>query len=322
MRKTTALIAAIALLGSLTACAGSNTVDGCSPGLSSGPASTLIKSKGALGTAPAVSIPTPLYAKTSQVSQLIAGKGRPVETGQAVLLQVSTYNARTGRLVQPQDYSANSIVPFTIGNTADAHFISAGLQCAKVGSRIAIIGTAADSHHSQADSNSGLAKNDSLIYVIDVLKSFMAKADGANQIPVNGLPTVVTTANGTPGISIPDGPAPTTTKVEVLKLGSGAVVKKGSVVNVKYTAVDWATIPAERKVFDSTWTTKTSTFLQIGASSVVSGLSSGLEGKRVGSQVLIVLPPKDDVAQSPSQSAPVPPTDTPGVYVVDILGIA
>jgi hypothetical protein len=70
VRKTTALIAAIALLGGLTACASGtgNSASGgsdCSPVVSSGPASSLVTAKRELGMPPIVKFSTPLYTKTT-----------------------------------------------------------------------------------------------------------------------------------------------------------------------------------------------------------------------------------------------------------------
>ncbi len=47
------------------------------------------------------------------------------------------------------------------------------------------------------------------------------------------------------------------------------------------------------KVFDSTWTKKTTATFPIGRGQVISGWDKGLVGKTVGSQILLVIPPDE-----------------------------
>ncbi|MBG6107927.1 FKBP-type peptidyl-prolyl cis-trans isomerase [Frigoribacterium sp. CG_9.8] len=316
MRKTTALIAAIALLGSLTACASSTeaSIAGCDRSLTSGAASSVVAATGKFGAAPKVTFPTPLYSATSQVSTIIAGTGAPIGAGQPVILEVTILNGANGTPLQTTSYNATGGSLITAGKSAFPA-VSLGLECAQVGSRIAIVGSAKDSHGGTADATNGIGKNDSFVYVVDVKDAFLAKADGDDQIPVNGMPAVVLTAEGTPGISVPASAAPKTAKVNVLKKGSGETVKSEQFVAVKYTAIGWGT----KTVFDSTWTDRQASILQVGTASVSTGLSTALIGQTVGSQVLAVLPPK---AAATADGAGKAPTDDAAVYVVDILGIA
>lgn len=315
MRKSTALIAAIALLGGLTACSGeASSVAGCDPAISSGAASALVKAPGTLGSAPEVSFPSPLYTKTSQASTIISGKGDAITAGQPVLLDVTIVNGVNGTPLQKTSYSANGGSLITAGKSTFPA-ISEGLECAQVGSRIAIVGTPKDSHNGAADPANGIGKNDSFVYVVDVKGAFLAKADGDDQIPVNGMPAVVLTADGTPGISVPDHKAPKSAVVNVLKKGEGAKVKSDQFVVVKYTGIGWNS----KTVFDSTWTDHQATVIQVGSDTVSPGLNKALIGQRVGSQILAVLPPKDAAIADGSGKAP---ADDAAVYVVDILGIA
>ncbi len=314
MRKTTALIAALALLASLTACASGPGSNGCDPVAAAGDASSVVTATGKLGKAPTVNFPTPLYTTTNQKSELIAGKGAPIQNGQPVALDVTILNGTTGKVIQATSYSATSFSLVTVGKST-IPAITEALQCATVGSRVAIVGTAKDSHNGQADTTNNIGKNDAFVYIVDVKGAYLAKADGADQIPQNGLPPVVTTADGTPGISIPSSAAPTSLEVEVLKQGSGAKAKNGDYLIVQYTGVSWV----DKTVFDSTWQTHQASVVQLGSQSLSTGLSKALTGQRVGSQVLVVAPPKDAAVADGSGKAPANAT---AVYVVDILGIA
>ncbi len=316
MRKTTALIAAIALLGSLTACSGGtgSSTAGCDSVMTSGTASSAVTATGRFGLAPKVEFPTPLYAKASQVSTIIPGKGAPISAGQPMILEVTIMNGANGTPLQKTSYNATGGILITAGKSTFPA-VSLGLECARVGSRVAIVGSAKDSHKGVGDAASGIGKDDSFVYVVDVKSAFLPKANGADQIPVNGMPAVVLTADGTPGISVPDRAAPKTSEFVVLKKGSGATVKSGQFLVVKYTAIGWAT----KAVFDSTWTDHQASVLQIGSASVSAGLSKALIGKQVGSQILAVLPPRASAASDGTGKAP---SDDTAIYVIDILGIA
>lgn len=316
MRKTTALIAAIALLGSLTACSGGkgSSIAGCDRVMTSGTASSVVTATGKFGAAPKVNFPTPLYSKNTQVSTIIAGKNEPISAGQPVILDVTIINGANGTPLQKTGYNATGGSLITVGKSTFPA-VSLGLECAQVGSRIAIVGSAKDSHNGAADAANGIGKDDSFVYVVDVKGAFLSRANGADQIPVNGMPAVVLTADGTPGISVPDRAAPKTSEVKVLKKGSGATVKSNQFIVVKYTAIGWGT----KTVFDSTWTDHQASVLQVGSASLSTGLSKALIGQKVGSQVLAVLPPKASAVSDGTGKAP---ADDAAVYVVDILGIA
>lgn len=312
MRKTTALIAAIALLGGLTACAGSGT-NSCTPVVASGDASSAVTATGRVGIPPTVKFPTPLYTKTNEKSELRAGHGQPIQEGQPVILDVSIFNGATGKVLQKTSYSDKGGSIVTAGKSTFPA-LSEGLRCSTAGSRFAVVGSPKDSHRGQADQTNAINKNDSFVYVVDVKKSFLARADGADQIPQNGMPAVVLTADGTPGISIPNESAPRAVKISVLKKGSGAKLTAHSFAVVKSTGLAWA----DRTVFESSWTDHQATVIQLGSQSVATGLSKALTGQRVGSQVLVVLPPKENTVPDGSGKAP---ADATAVYAVDILGV-
>ncbi|MCU1515177.1 MAG: peptidylprolyl isomerase [Microbacteriaceae bacterium] len=316
MRKTTAIILAIGLLGGLTACAGSDTVAGCTPGLSSGDASSVVTSKGAFGKAPKITFPTPLHTTTSQRSVVIDGKGAALQAGQPVVVDVTLLNATSGDELQVTDYAKVGGSLVTLGDPS-LPAVSKGLECAQVGSRVVIIGSPKDSHNGTADAANGIAKDDAFIYVIDIKSAFKAKADGADQVPQPNLPAVVTTQNGTPGITVPHRAAPKKLTVDLLKAGSGAKVAKDHYAVVKFTGISWTT----PKVFDSNWKTKDASIWLVNDTQLSTGLTKALTGQRVGSQVLVIIPPADSALPDGSSLA-APPTDGDAVYVVDILGVA
>lgn len=315
VRKTTAVFAAFALLVGLTACAGSNTVAGCSPTVGPGDASSVVTAPGKIGTAPKVALPTPLYAKTTQKSTVISGHGAPIIAGQPVVIDITILNGRTGTVLQKTAYQSGGGSLITAGKS-DFPAVSRALECAQIGSRIVVAASAKDGHSSKADATNGIRANDSFVYVIDVERVFLAKANGARQSIDDSLPAVVTTANGTPGITFPTTTPPNSFVEKVLKKGTGAKVVNNHYVVVQFTGASWS---GKHVVFDSTWKLGQASVLQPGAATVSAGLTRGLVGQRVGSQVLVSLPASIAATSDGSGTAPAGQTV---LYVVDILGIA
>jgi hypothetical protein len=313
VRKTIALLAALGIVAALTACSGNSATAGCDTSIVSGNASSIVKAPGKVGTAPKVAFPTPLIAGITQKSDIAAGNGALLQAGQPVVVDVTILNGADGAVLQKTTYGSTGGSLITLGKSTFPA-ISLGLECERVGSRVAIVGSAKDSHSGQADPTNNIGANDSFVYVVDVKSAFPAKASGADQIPQNGMPSVVLAPDGTPGITIPKINPPKGLQVNVLKSGSGAKVASGDYAVLKYTGVLWN----DSTVFDSTWKTNQATALQIQKGTVVDGFAKGLIGQKVGSQVLLVVPPSQGYG---AQGNGTVPANATLVFVVDILGI-
>jgi FKBP-type peptidyl-prolyl cis-trans isomerase len=152
-----------------------------------------------------------------------------------------------------------------------------------------------------------------------VLASYQktAGAHGTQEaVTGTGLPTVGSSSPGTaPAVHIPQTAPPTTLQVQTLIQGTGPVVKKGKLLIAQYEGVNWRTA----KVFDSSWKRSSPTGFKIGTGQVIKGWDTGLVGKRIGSRVLLVVPPADGYGTAGSAQAGIKGTDTL-VFVVDILG--
>lgn len=116
----------------------------------------------------------------------------------------------------------------------------------------------------------------------------------------------------------PFGVAETVSKT--LVPGAGAVVRKDQLATVNYTGVNARTA----KEFDSSVDPQ---FKHVGAASfqlkdgaLVPGFIKGLVGQKVGSRVLVAIPPKDGYGTTGSASAGITGTDTL-LFVVDINGV-
>jgi peptidylprolyl isomerase len=323
LRLAAALAAAALLSAGLAGCSAKEP-GGCTPGATAGSGSDSVKAAGAFGTTPTISFSTPLHVSSTEVSTLIPGSGAGIVPGQELVADLTILDGTTGKVVTKTDYTGKadatgSTGPATIvvGKSLPSEGLRKALLCAQPGERLAAV-LPPNQGFVPGSLGAGVATSDSVVVVVDVRKTYLARANGTNQVMGDGLPAVVLGPDGRPGITIPAAPAPKKLVVADLKKGSGAVLKKGDTAVVHYTGVLW---DPNKTVFDSTWKNGAPTALPLktGSGGVVKGFVSALAGQRVGSQVLAVLPPSEAYGATGSGSVP---GNATLVFVVDILGKA
>lgn len=333
-RRRAAALAIISLLAVavLAGCGASSSSSGASSSSASSSASsaspsasstadtyTSVTATGTFGKAPTVTIPNatangPLYTKT-----VIQGTGPKLTSTQSLLGDFVLYvwSGKTHKLLG-STYTEG--VPTLFTGT-----LLPGLQTAlmgqKVGSRVLAVIPPKDAFGAAGNSSIGVGPNDTVVFVVDMLKSYDNTAGVSGAQTSNGggaLPTVTAGAAGKgPTITIPNTAAPKTLQVKTLIKGTGAVVKKGQYLVVQYTGVNYRT----KKVFDSSWSRSEPFATAIGEGQVIPGWDTGLVGQTVGSRVLLVIPPKDGYGSAGSSAAGINGTDTL-VFVVDIVDAA
>ena len=308
VRTLPVLLLAAGIVASLSSCATAPFSQSCDSTVHSGDASDVVTATGKFGTVPTVNFPTPVVTKKLERSDLITGAGHALAAGDVAVIKYTLLNGTTGVVASQGDYTGPGQM-LTLG-TSPTPAVTVGLECATVGSRVAIATSAADAGQ---DPNK---VSDSFVFVIDVMKAFPGKAYGTPQIPQAGMPSVVTAPNGAPGITVPKETPPSSLRVNVLQEANGKKLAEGDPVVVKYTAILWS----DSSVFDSTWTNGQAKVVALTASTTVTkGFVRALVGQRIGSQVLIVIPPGDGFGSNGSSGVP---SGSTLVYVVDILGLA
>ncbi|MEN0083862.1 MAG: peptidylprolyl isomerase [Leifsonia sp.] len=297
--RIAAVIGAAGLVAvALTGCSTDPNTD-CGTALPSGKASQLVEATGKIGSKPKITVPTPLDTTKSERSIITEGTGEQVHKGQVVEIQYTILDGKTGQ-VQQTSYGSGDTYPLALGSGNAA--LSKGLQCAPVGSRVAVVISPKDAGGSGATSSG--------VLVVDIMKAYLAKADGAVRPSVSGFPTVVLAPTGQPGITIPSsGGAPKKLRTEELKAGDGATVKKDSIAVLQYTAVGWE----NKNVVFSSWQSGSPDIVSIGTGqsqlnqALPQSVLGQLVGKKVGSQVVVEAPAEGQVPAA--------------AWVVDILGV-
>jgi peptidylprolyl isomerase len=138
---------------------------------------------------------------------------------------------------------------------------------------------------------------------------------GAPKQPASGALFPATTGSfGTkPVLSFPKSKPSSTLQVKVLSAGNGPTVVKNDLIIVNYLGQIW-----QGKVFDNNYDTKAPLGTPIGAGKVIKGWDDALVGKKVGSRVLMVVPPAEGYGTAGNSQAGIKGTDSLA-FVVDIV---
>ena len=277
---------------------------------------TSVTATGAFGKAPTVTIPAAAGSGALYTKTLIQGTGPALTSSQSLLGNFVLYDwsGKTHKLLG-STYSDGVPTLFT-GSLLPG--LETALEGQKVGSRVLAVIPPKDAFGAAGNSQIGVGANDTVVFVVDMVKSFANTAGVSGTQTSNGggaLPTVTAGAAGKgPTITIPKTAAPKTLQVKTLIKGTGPAVKKGNYIVVQYTGVNYRT----GKVFDSSWSRSEPWATVIGEGQVIPGWDTGLIGQTVGSRVLLVIPPKDGYGSAGSSAAGIKGTDTL-VFAIDII---
>ena len=222
-----------------------------------------------------------------------------------------TYNGRDGKALSDSDWN----VPpdsFVVGSEQTPPFVTAALDGAAPGAQVLTAVPPAEGPQA-ALADAGVEADDTLVILVDVVSAGPARAQGTTVTPPEGLPAVTLDEAGAPTIAVPAGvPAPTELVAQTLIQGDGPEVTADQTVLAHYTGAIYGT----GAVFDSSWERGEPSSFPL--SGVIEGWTTGLTGKTVGSQVLLVVPPAQGYKEAGQPAAGISGTDTL-VFVVDIL---
>jgi len=137
----------------------------------------------------------------------------------------------------------------------------------------------------------------------------------ADPAPKDEMPTVTGAFGETPKLTFPEGKlAPAGLQRQVLTEGTGDTVAAGDLLVANYVGQVW---DAETS-FDTSFGKPSPAGFTIGKGQVVNGWDVALVGTKVGSRVLLTLPPSDGYGSAGNSQAGILGTDTI-VFVVDIV---
>ncbi len=329
VRKFAAVVVASAIVIGLAACSDLPAqVQGCQTDYSNGTAAKAITATGAIGQNPKAKVPTPTLTKKVEVATTKTGSGLLLGKGDIADVTVTLYTGADGKAADSTGYGRSKAVQVAVGDTSTTlpTIFAKSLMCETVGSRVTTVMTAAQFYGSASSATSNdVDPKTVVIGVTDIVKGYRGRAVGTLAPLKSGFPSVVTSPDGTPGVTLDLQEPPKTLQSEVVRAGSGQVVKKGQRVLLQVQGIAW-TDPAPTTTFDSTWTSHAPRYYTLTALkkdsagySLDAGSVKSLVGQRVGSQVLVVVPAKDGYPSGKSPSGY--PTKETLIFVYDILGV-
>ncbi|MET8564141.1 FKBP-type peptidyl-prolyl cis-trans isomerase [Streptomyces flaveolus] len=257
-------------------------------------------------------------SKNLAVKTLIAGSGRAVAENDFVQ---ANYLGQIWSTAKVFDNSYDRKRPLVI-QLAQGSIIDGwryGLAGKKTGSRVQLAVRPTWGYGKEGNAQAGIKGTDTLVFVIDLIDSFNSKSSAkGTPVPQNdaALPKVATNTDGqVPEVTVPKADPPKKLVSEYVLEGDGPELKADQTVLCQFQGLVWE----GGKTFQRTYGSgRLSQFSLEQMQQAVKGLAQGLTGKKVGSRVLVVVPPELGYGDKPPSGGVIKKGATL-VFTVDIL---
>jgi FKBP-type peptidyl-prolyl cis-trans isomerase len=268
-----------------------------------------VKVTGPTSQAPKVRFTAPIaFAKTaSKVVQPGPGTGPEVALSSLVTVKYVAINATDQNIFGSSWKTKSGSSTFYV-NTVVKGF-SDGIVGTHEGDRVLIGSEAQDAFGVTGNLPATVRPGDSVVFVVDIEKVFPVRTPPAD------VPVLTYDAAGNPAKFTADSKTlkkPTSLGVYPIVKGPGPKVKSGDTVSVEY----FGQIYPDGKVFNG-WTGQ-SFSATLGAGQVIKGWDQGLVGQRVGSRVVLVIPP--DLGYGKKKQSGIPANSTL-IFTVQIVSV-
>lgn len=257
---------------------------------------------------PTLTFDFPGTTEATEARSVKAGDGASIEDGQVIMVDYTLIQGTDGTVLNSTyELGQQDNIPIDQGSLDPALYEV--LIESSVGEQI-IFATL-----DQSTPPDGSAANPAVymaITIVDVMAP-LEQAQGTAVTPEENLPVVTLDETGKPSVEVGDAEMPTELVVQPLIEGDGDELTLGESVIAHYSGWLW-----DGEQFDSSWergAPATFPFVQGG---LIDGWTEGLAGHKVGSQILLVIPPELGYGAQGS-GASIPP-DSTLVFVVDLLG--
>ncbi|MDO4913808.1 MAG: FKBP-type peptidyl-prolyl cis-trans isomerase [Bifidobacteriaceae bacterium] len=271
-----------------------------------------IVATGELGKKPKVSFHTPMTVEDKAYAVLQKGNGKTINDGDYVCTHGIAYNTQTGAELG-NSWTDKKPSCFTVNKKTDDSSYTSILIGNKVNTTIAI--GVNDTTSTSSSSSSSTPSTYLMVLTVISAKKLPTRAEGTavTDIPAD-LPKVTLDKNGKPSLDL-NGYKPGDSLVkQTLIQGSGDTVESTDTITAQYSG--WCLKDGKLYNFDSSWNRGTPSSFSL--TGVVQGWTQGLSGQKVGSQVLLIIPPS--LGYGDTETAGIPANSTL-YFVVDILAV-
>jgi len=265
--------------------------------------------EGDVGSAPKVTFDDTVEVDDLTSETLVEGDGEEVESGDQVMAHIWIGNGFTKEKAY-STYDDKTPQQLTVDEKQLSEVFLEGFEGHTIGSRVLVAAPAADAFGEAGNPQLGIGNKDTVVVIVDLLE--MYQPPEPQDVPQSQMPTIVE-KKGVPvsldfsGVKKPakDGDLLRT----VVKEGDGEEITTDSTIKADYLGM----VYGGKQPFDESFSSKPAEFALTG---VVQGWTYGLSGLKVGSRVLLAIPPALGYG---GQAQPNIPADSTLYFVVDIV---
>lgn len=314
MRNLTTLPLVLMLsLGTVAACGSSDDKDdakkkdaNCAT-YDAGDTSDAVKVEGTFGEPkPTATFTTPLTVKADQLQRTMVdeGNGDTTAEGDQVEAVITVFNGRTGKQALSEQAT------LTTGDKDTFEAFRAGIECVPAGSRLVTTVSAGDVYGDQGYADLDIKATDALVIVTDVvgLREEIKAKPWEKDVPEVSLD------GKQPKVTLPKTDPPKDVLVKVLKEGDGDTVEAGDTITVNYQGSTWE---SGGEIFQQTFGEGDPA--QLSTDQVVQGFKAGLVDQKVGSTIIVTMPPEYGYGAEESEGNELGGKTL--VFVVEIISI-
>ncbi|MFI1360260.1 FKBP-type peptidyl-prolyl cis-trans isomerase [Streptomyces sp. NPDC020898] len=217
-----------------------------------------------------------------------------------------------------KDGKAGTPLVFTVGKGTVLPALDRAVQVQRVGSRILVIAPPSAAYGTSGNSSIGVAPTETVVFAVDIVGTVDARATvKGRQHDTGGELPSVQAESSTVSIGVPDTVPPKELTSRSIVDGAGPRVRSGQTVVLRRAGAVWNTNRGkdEATLFDASWSTGP-TPVVVGHANLIQGLDRALAGTKVGSRMLIVVPPTLGYGAQDQKGIPARSTL---VFVVDVL---
>lgn len=305
LRRLPAVLLPLVLATTLVACGSDDSSDGGDDAAGTVHGITIT---GDLGSAPEVKWDGKLDVDKTETTVVTEGDGKTIEDGDQIQVNLWIGNGFT----QEQSYSSydeGGQEETVTANDQLAPVFKDAVLGQKLGSRVAVTATGSDAFGEAGNTSIGIAPTDTVLIVVDLMEEFVPPTP--KDVPSSQLPKIVEEKGKPVGFDFKGLSEPKDGEFlrSVLKKGDGETLTTDMTVTANYLGM----VYGAKKPFDESFSKGPVPFALTG---VVQGWTYGLEGLKVGSRVLLQIPP--DLGYGDQDKPGIPPGSTL-YFVVDIV---
>jgi peptidylprolyl isomerase len=289
VRKPATLFVVLGLVAGLTACsapaeeappAAEESTAGSTDCLATnGSVSDAITVGGEFGAAPTVEFDFPITVTETERTVVLETEGDAVASGDSISTGFAMYNGTTGEEIS-NSIAEGQAAELVVSKEQILSGLVNVLQCSTVGSRVVAVIPPSEMWGEDGYADLGVGGEDSVVMVADVVDIVRPPetVEWTENVPEVKL-------GDAPVVTLPEGEAPTELVLDVIEEGDGAVVEAADQVALDYQGTSWQT----GEVFDQSYGKQPIT---LAANGFVKGFTAALVGQKVGSTLLVSIPPE------------------------------